>query len=44
MSVLSPFGVVKVDGEKIAGVVGQERVDAYCLLAGKMAIDDRIRI
>jgi len=65
LSVLSPFGLVKVDGEKIspgakfrvsaegvwpmdgsnkiAGIVRQERVDANCLLAGKVAVDDRIR-
>jgi hypothetical protein len=41
--VLALFGLVKVDGEKIAGVVRQERVDANCLLAGKVAVDDRIR-
>ena len=42
MGVLAPLGFVKVDGEKVAGVVRQERVDADRPLAGKVAIDDVI--
>jgi len=43
VSVLAPFGLVKVHGEKVAGIVSQERVDADRLLAGKVALDDRVR-
>ena len=37
------FFFVEVDREKIAGVVRNERVDPDRLLAGKVAVDDRIR-
>jgi hypothetical protein len=36
--IFSPLGFVEIDGEKIAGIVLQQRIDADCVLAGKMVV------
>ena len=41
--VLPPVGLVEIDGEEMAGVVGQQRIDADRVPAGQVAVDDRIR-
>src|SRR5690606_18840220 len=40
--VVAPVGLVEVDSQKIAGVILQQRIDAYCVLAGQMVVDHRI--
>lgn len=43
LGVFSPVGFVEIDGEKMTGVVLQQRIDADDMLAGKMVVQDRIR-
>ena len=40
--VLAPVGLVKVDGQKMAVGVPPERVDADCVLAGTVTVDDLV--
>jgi hypothetical protein len=42
-SIFFPLGFVEIDGEKIAGIVLQQRIDANGMLAGKMVVQDCIR-
>ena len=41
--ILSPLGFVEIDGEEMAGVILQQRIDADRVLAGQMVVDDRSR-
>lgn len=40
--VLLPIGLVKISGQKMAGIVCQQRIHAHCLLACKMGVNHRI--
>ena len=43
LGILAPFRLIEISGEKMAGVVGQQWVDADRPLTGKVLADDRIR-
>jgi hypothetical protein len=40
--ILPPFRFIEVDGDKVAAVIFQQGVNADSVLAGQMAVDDRI--
>ncbi len=41
--IFSPLGFVEIDGEKMTGIVLQQRIDADCVLTGQMVVQDCIR-
>lgn len=43
LGILSPFGLVEIGGEKMAGVVGQQGIDADRALPGEVLVDHLVR-
>ena len=41
MGILAPLGIVEVDGQEVAGVVGQQRIHADGVPPGKV-VEDRL--
>ncbi|MDP1653864.1 MAG: hypothetical protein Q8L56_14185 [Rhodocyclaceae bacterium] len=43
LGILAPFRFIEISGEKMAGVVSQQWIDADGAFASEMLVDDRIR-
>jgi hypothetical protein len=43
LGILPPFLIVEISGEKMAGVVGQKRIDPNGAFASKVLVDHLIR-